>query len=558
MHFAMKRINRFYESTVIHMFFVFVILMLNQFVYAEQQISQFGITWTFDRDYQVGRFANGDYWVVGPVTIVGINPPSTKISGRTINGSMVNPSPKRGIVQGYDSAMYGKYGPHYDPRLNVARPNDQDLSSSNPLVLKPNSSLVSTISITKPGNRPQLKTAAILTVLNEPVPQGSFRPPYCGADKTIRFNENQLNYSLLKKLKPVPGVPSLAKVERYFERPWIDHVPDWTGRYHHPKDNMPDYYREISTQVGIGALMLHLNFSSQQKEKLLVRYVQMGIDFYGTVKDGSIQDRSKRKWPILFAGLVLDDTDMKNVDAPDNISFKEDGQTFYVGDDDIYEPPYEKHNFRGFVYYGHGSENKRRDFLEYGEHHHGMPEWGIRHVLDRNRDGLDWDAPYRRCCTANAWAGFVLAAHIMEAKDIWNHDALFDYMDRYMQVEAAQGRRGHWMRQRSRFIEDMWDFYSPQYGPVWTISPTLNVVAVGGGSVEKNSDKAAYFLGEEVILRAVPDVGHEFTGWSGGISGTKNPKRIIMHANRSITANFAISNKHPVSDLVGNKPSCEK
>src|SRR5512145_1337984 len=29
------------------------------------QASQFGITWTFDGDYETGQFANGDTWVVG-------------------------------------------------------------------------------------------------------------------------------------------------------------------------------------------------------------------------------------------------------------------------------------------------------------------------------------------------------------------------------------------------------------------------------------------------------------------------------------------------------------
>lgn len=539
------------KVVVLGVFFLLMIILFSQPVYAEQQVSQFGITWTFDRDYQVGRFANGDYWVVGPVTIVGINPPSTKISGRTINGSMVNPSPKRGTVQGYDSAMYGSYGPHFDPSLNVGRPNDLDLSPSNPLVLQPNSSLVSTISISEAGHRPQLRTAAILTILTGPAAEGSFRPPYCGNDKTIRFNIDKLDYSLLAKLKPVPTVPGLAKVERYFERSWIDHVPGWTGRYHHPKENMPDYYREISMQVGIGALMLHLNFSNQTKETLLIRYVQLGIDFYGTVKDGSIQDRSKRKWPILFAGMMLDDADMRNVDASDKISFKEDGQTFYVGDDDIYEPPYKKHNYHGFIFYGHGSGDKKKDYIEYTEEHRGLPEWGIRHATEPLRDGLNWDATYRRCCTANAWAGFVLAAHIMKAKDLWNHDALFDYMDRYMQVELAQGHRRHWMRQWSRFTEDMWDYYRPHYGTVWTMTPTLHV-AVMGGTVKKNPDKADYTLGETIILRAVADTGYKFAGWAGDLAGMKNPIRINMYANRSITANFAIEENHPISNETSN------
>ena len=543
-------------------FSLLVILLFCQIIYAERQISQFGITWTFNRDYTVGQFANGDYWVLGPVTIIGIDPPSTETNGRTINGSMVNPSPKLGRIQGYDSAMYGGYGSRFDPNLNVGRPNGRDLSTRNSLILQPHSSLVSTISITEDGHKPQLRAAAILTVLPEPAPEGSFRPPYCGTNKTIKFNKDQLDYSWLANLKPVPGAPDIMTVERYFERPWIDHIPGWLGRYHHPTENMPDYGREMAMQVGIGALKLNLNLSNQMKEVLLNRFVQLGIDLYGIVQNGGKHNwvnngghASGRKWPILFAGLLLNDQDMKNIGRIDianygpshqeYVHFGEDDQTFYVGEEDIYEPPYKRHVWHGgFVYYGHGKGDKHRDYLEYTEEHRGMPEWGIAHTTDRNQDGLDWDASYRRSSTANAWAGFILTAHIMGVKELWNHDALFDYMDRYMKVQREVMGVGHWTRQRPKFIENMWDAYRTDYGPVWTISPILNIFATGG-SVTKTPDKVAYALGEKVILRAVADEGYEFAGWSGGFSGTGNPVTIIMHANRTVTANFATRNNTP-------------
>jgi hypothetical protein len=541
---------------------IFSLLLLVQFYqlsFAEKQVSQFGIAWTFDRDYTVGQFANGDYWVLGPVTIIGIDPPSTLIDGRTINGSMVNPSPKLGTRQGYDSAMYGSYGQHYDPNLNVSRPNNRDLSSSNAFILKPHSSLVSTISMPKAGHRPQLKTAAILTVLPEPAPVGSFRPPYCGSDKTVKFNKSQLDYSLLANLKPVPGAPDIIAIERHFERPWIDHVPGWKGRSHHPADNMPDYGRDIASRIGVGVITLNLNLSNQIKEVLLIRYVQLGIDFYGIVRDGGKNNwinngghASGRKWPILFAGLLLNDPNMINIGRtdianynpshPEYVHFGEDDQTFYVSDKDIYEPPYEKHVWHGgFVYYGHGKGDKRLDYLEYTQEHKGMPEWGIAHTSYPNQDGLDWNAAYRRAGTANAWGGFVLAAHIMGVKELWNHDALFDYMDRYMEVEKESKGVGHWPRQWSRFIENMWDAYRADYGPVWNISTILNIVAEGG-SVIKNPDGRTYTLGQKVTLDAVPDDGYEFAGWSGGLSGTDNPATIIMHANRTAVANFIVSN----------------
>jgi uncharacterized repeat protein (TIGR02543 family) len=213
-----------------------------------------------------------------------------------------------------------------------------------------------------------------------------------------------------------------------------------------------------------------------------------------------------------------------------------------VGDEDIYEPPYQRHMRQGgFVYYGHGTGDKKRDYLEYTQEHRGMPEWGIEHTTNRNQDGLDWNTSYRQSSTANAWAGFLLTTHIMGVKELWNHDALFDYLDRYMKVQKKVLGVGHWERQRPKFIESMWDAYRADYGPVWTMYPALNINATGG-SVTKTPDKMVYTLGQKVILRAVADDGYQFTGWSGGFSGTGNPVTIIMHANRTVTANFAIRN----------------
>ena len=50
------------------------------------QITQWGITWTFALPAPVGRFVNGDYYVVGSVTVIDIEPPATN----GYNGSMLN------------------------------------------------------------------------------------------------------------------------------------------------------------------------------------------------------------------------------------------------------------------------------------------------------------------------------------------------------------------------------------------------------------------------------------------------------------------------------------
>lgn len=517
---------------------------------AQSVVSQFGITWTFDRDYVVGQFANGDYWVVGPVTIVEISPASVQSTGRWINGSMINPSPRFGRRQGYDSAMYGRYAQpgDYDADLNVARPNGRDLSRDNPMVVNPDSSLVSTISMPDPDGRTQLKTAAILTVVKSAVPKGSFRPPYCGTDKTIKFYSKKLNYSVLASLKVVPGAPLLAAVERSFERPWLDHVPQWMGASLHPDDNMPNYGREIGTQAGVGAIMLNLNFTDEKKETLLVRYVQLGIDLYGVVQDGGRANwinngghANGRKFPILFAGLVLGDPEMTSIGKksgdylytegfgpgnkpPDYIHFGEDDQTFYVAQADIdithssrWNPDYRD---------AHRAPYEIEDI--------GLPEWGIVHSTEPQNSNKFWDTAYRNV-SSPCWGGMALAAHVMGMKSLWNHDAFFDYVDRYMQAAVER-------RQTDRFIEAMWDAYRSDYGPVWTMSPRLAVDAIGG-SVARVPDKEEYALGERVRLRAVADYGYEFSGWSGGLAGDQNPTVIVMHANRSIAANFVTNSQ---------------
>ena len=40
----------------------------------QRSVTQYGITWTFEEEASVGRFITGDYYVVGPVTVVAIDP----------------------------------------------------------------------------------------------------------------------------------------------------------------------------------------------------------------------------------------------------------------------------------------------------------------------------------------------------------------------------------------------------------------------------------------------------------------------------------------------------
>ncbi len=442
-------------------------------------ITQFGISWVFDRTYEYGRFANGDYWVIGPATIRAIFPGSRKISGRTKNGSMINPSPADGTSQGYDSACFATT---YVPAMNAAL----NVSPKNPLVVLNGSSLVSTISLGPEGSRPQLRTAAVLTVLESAPPDGGFRPPYCGNDKSVDYNVSQLtpNLGLLAELDPPGETPDLPTIERYFERPWIDHVPGWSCGSIHPLENMQNYGRDLSHEMGAGALTLHVNLpEGESKQTLLVRFVQLGIDLYGVVQNGGRENwhndgghAGGRKWPILFAGIMLGDAGMQAIGSRsgdylydgdygpgnipgDYIHFGEDDQTFYVTADDIALGSVVTENPGGCSgsFHGHHYPPDCVDYPEYAASDLGLPEWGIRHASSPLNDGNTWNAAYRDCCTAISWTGFVLAARIMGAHtSLWNHPALFDYQDRYMAVTAAEDMAPAWRYSTDQLIEDSW------------------------------------------------------------------------------------------------------
>jgi len=424
-------------------------------------VSQYGITWTFDGDYTVGQFANGDYWLLGPITITSITP---GWDGEK-HGSMINPDPIASGQQAYDS------------RISAF---DSSLLVQPTVILNPNTSLISTISwiIGEPGcpplnggiPRPTLKTAAVLTVLDSIPPDNGatvFRPPYSGNNKPL-YLTSSLRKDLLPNLPIVANTPNINNVAARFERVWLDHfslITAWgAGMYASPSYNMPNYGRDYSRLVGDASLLLMLDeqelitqFGSN-KDTLLIRLVQLGIDLYEVVENGGYWManggiNSGRKWPILFAGLMLDHAGMKNIGAVSPTmtyqGFQEDAQTFYVTQEvvDLTNSPQWNPDDRPWC-----------EVLPYAQGDIGLPDWGMRHAFSPSLDNKAWGACYRIGENTQPWVGYVLPVHIMGAKDLWNHDALFDYEDRYVEVHGAG----------TDFAGNMWTDYRADYGCIWT------------------------------------------------------------------------------------------
>ena len=236
-------------------------------------VSQHGITWELQEKVRVGRFVNGDYYVVGPVTIVSVTPRPQ--NGR--NGSVLN-LPPANARSGFDSRVAGG---RYDPKLMVQLP----------LAMKPGDALVSSISVERMGELPAplrpadrshspVRSVAVLTCLAEPVPADAFRPSYCDRQQRIYLARN-LRRELLPKLPPVEGPPgeagwvSKADPKEWavrFQRPWIDTC---TFNFDVPAEYMPHYGREVGRAVGIASLVLMCDFPAEQKELIFERFTRL-------------------------------------------------------------------------------------------------------------------------------------------------------------------------------------------------------------------------------------------------------------------------------------------
>ncbi len=442
-------------------------------------VTQYGISWSFADTELIGQFVNGDYWVIGPVDIVSIDPAPTNVSGRIMNGSMLNPTV--GHYQGYDNRMFGTdFNAQYDQDLNAAMPGGQPLSAANPLRIENPASLISGISTFELGSgiSNQVRTMAVLTVLDKAPPFGSFRPPYVGADKQTRFQASQLDYSLLPNLAVPANAPPIAEVAGRFERPWIEHMMGWIKECFLPRDNMHNYGRELASDVSDAALSLLLNYSREEKEALVIRMVQLGIDYHAIVNEGE----GKRNWeadgghmsgrvfPILFAGLMLNDETLKSTMSksgryaysaafyegklpPDYIHFGEMDQTFYVTQRDV-----DRTNGTNPDLYGPWSPDGRISGPQpFVASDIGLAEWGVEHAWQPSGDCKNWELPYRQVA-GMSWSGYALASRVLGISGLWNHPAFFDYMDRYMNYLNGQPDRTH-----NEFQADMWDTFRSAY-----------------------------------------------------------------------------------------------
>jgi len=485
-----------------HLILVYLLFLLAMPVKAEEasSMSQYGITWTFDKPYTVGQFVTGDYWVVGPVTVTSVSPapgpaPADEqvgvaksiygASGITADKQMRNGSM---IVLGRDLAAdkngtgFGCQG--YDSRgLNYVA----NLSIAFPLNLGVNRSLISTISTAtfdkngKPscpsvfaGFTPPrincsetdtsvLQGAAVLTCLDKAPPADAFRPPYVGTDKPI-YELKNIQWDLLPNLKAPDSTPDWAMMERIFQRPWIDHLDNWGYQFCHPAANIPGYGREVARMTSMAGLMLLLDVPRETKQKLMIEYLQLGIDLHGLAARGRnwiSEDGGHwigRKWPILFASIMLNDERLRAFPQADmNVPVFGSCKITPTVDG---PPPTMLFCEDTDTYYGKGGDGQtvlgQTTF-------HQAPRPPIEEKPRAQFDAEEKRLNAYRIQNAESWNGEALAALLMKAKAMWNHDAYFDYVDRMMGPDP-ESEFPTWLPKgctstMDNFLQDMWNTY---------------------------------------------------------------------------------------------------
>jgi len=467
-------------------------------------IDQYGITWTFEKPARVGRFVNGDWYVVGPTTVKMIAPKplwgdevgetinkvsvkEDKYPGKQArNGSSLNP-PAKAKTCGFDSRCPSS---RYDPAL----------FTHLPIAMKPGDSLVSTVS--RPNSQIKkfsgqhvdpLKVAAVLTCVADPQPPDAFRPSYCDCAHSKIYLARNLRRELLLKLPPPKGAPAdLDAYAKAFQKPWLD-LADFG--FAAPQENMPHYGQQMVELEGAAALLLLCNYPAQEKEKVLVGLLQIGIDFYGLARGGMVWQahgglNSGRKWPIVFAGIMLGDKDMQfPCKSVPTVRFGEDEQTAF-GPVTYRGKTFTK-SWTGanVIFMGH-SPYKIKPTAE-AEERHWNDGWGLLDVYPpsewplKERGRIRASEGYRRANTSASWVAQALAMRIMHAEKYWDHDAFFAYVDRWMTeddtaaVKAIKeagfadytkaqpgtfGRQGHVTG--ARWVKTMWQTYRDKLPPV--------------------------------------------------------------------------------------------
>ena len=370
-----------------------------------------GISFTFDADYAVGQFINGDYYVVAPSGLDIDTMTPTYTAGR--NGYEVNPTRTGG--QSFDDRAGGTF----------------TAPSALPLTVSVGSSVVKTESVVTETDGSFVQTAEVLTVLASAPSAGSFRPPYFHTSKPITnissivtTSLGQLNAALVST---TIGNWTFQDVADRFVSVQMDHLTNFIGRSIHPVDSMPGYGGAVSRDNGATALRFTLDdfdyAGTQSHKDALHNYIQFGIDLKAIIDNGGSFPANGghgegRKMPILFAGKILNDSAYATTVAGGTFG---ESQHLY------------RSSVTGEVLFGiEATETQYWRKIDSNNVNGSADARDPYQYIDAGSYSVGLGISYQSCCTFAGWAYEATLIHVLDLRTEFGHADFFEYVDRYM------------------------------------------------------------------------------------------------------------------------------
>lgn len=437
-------------------------------------VTQYGVTFTFSATKVVGQYANGDWWVLGPVSITSITPAGAvqtsgtdgdgdPITSREINGTMVNPGNRSfatggltanntgNTVQAWDSldAGVGVATP-YNDAFNVDPGNTGSaLAVTTGSVVK----FVSKLTSLPTNNRPGGLDMAVLTVVDAIPATDAVRPGVSRTSKAAPCRAADFDLSIFQSLAPTANAPDYATalgwIQRFHETTQPHSINNIVAK---AINNHPEYGRDIGNNIHRAMLCLHLSsFTDAQKRTLLCSLAAIADDLVSRAEEGGITPdngggNSWKKAVIVLCAASLGENTPASwttwLSAPNNKVWCEGGQMFTVSGFDVALPRYT-------------ADGRPRSAFTYQML--GSAEWGEQANSLPNRNASNWDAAYRSENGSSLLGGTLAIELATGAKALWDDDLFWLYMD------TAWHRRAGFLAGNTvlAFVEEMLVAYRP-------------------------------------------------------------------------------------------------
>lgn len=514
-------------------------------------VTQYGITWNFAQPRPVGQYVNGDWWVIGPVSITSITPESvlidgstfsgTAYTGRRINGTMINPGNRSFAVGGLKANNMSASAQGWDSLVDLVPNGGVNAAYSEAFNVDPGKtgiplnvtigSVVKVISRSEflDNARQHIMDMAVLTVVDHIPPSDALRPGIAWTSKQSVFRKKHFNLSVFQNLTPPASAPDPVVVADTMRRMFELSMPDsiTTGSIQ-ALNNQPGYGREIATIVSNASLSLHLNYTTEQKLDILLGLAQIACDAWARAFEGGIAPgygggNTWKKVPVVITALALGakGTATSIVDYADkakNFAFAEDRHLFRVSAMDVATPRYT------------ADGRPRSEYLRYMI---GSAEWSESPYNQPERGGSNWNTAYRDVSWGKMLGSSLAVQLTTGGQALWNNPDFFTYND------------NAW--DRSSEFQQPWNSPEPFHNDMFAAH---NVQPVGAASVlsAEVKDTIVYATFNQALdeLIAVPDLS-DFVVKVNGIPATTTGVVQVWRQNVGVNLSLEVTGNDVVT-----------